>query len=172
MIILQQVNSRIKELRTRLKLTQEEFGEKIGLSKSGISNIENGTRNVSSRHIKLICNVFNVNESWLTTGIDDDVKFEKMGDGIAHFETFRKYLLSLGYSISIEKADESIEGIVQEMIATDGTVVGESSISDEENFTITLQKGKVKTILSDEQFNELQSNIEKAVAFELFKHIK
>lgn len=155
-----------------MELTQEEFGEKIGLSKSGISNIENGTRNVSSRHIKLICNVFNVNESWLTTGIDDDVKFEKMGDEIAHFETFRKYLLSLGYSISIQKTDASSECIIQEMISADGTVVGASLIPNEESFTITLQKGKAKTILSDEQFNELQSNIENAVAFELFKHAK
>ena len=31
----------MKEVRKRLNLSQEEFGNRIGLSKSGISNIEN-----------------------------------------------------------------------------------------------------------------------------------
>lgn len=63
------MNDRIKYLRAKiLKLSQESFGEKIGLSKSGISNIENGIRNVTEQHIKLICSEFNVNENWLRTG--------------------------------------------------------------------------------------------------------
>lgn len=65
------INERVKEVRKRLHLSQEEFGNKIGLSKSGISNIENGTRNVNPKHIKLIGAVFNINESWLMTGEPD-----------------------------------------------------------------------------------------------------
>lgn len=65
------VNKRIKELRLKLGLTQGEFGEKIGLSKSGVSNIENGTRNVSERHIKLISITFGVSEVWIRNGIDE-----------------------------------------------------------------------------------------------------
>ena len=42
------INDRFKELRKALGLSQEEFGNKIGLSKSGISNIESGTRNVTT----------------------------------------------------------------------------------------------------------------------------
>lgn len=169
MIILSQIKDRIKEVRTNLKLTQEDFGEKIGLSKSGISNIENGTRNVSPRHIKLICSIFDVNESWLRTGIDDDVKFEQMGKDISNFEDFRKYLASLGYSISIEKANESSEGIHEPMLAADGSVLGQEWIPDKEMFIVTLEKDGIKTVLTDENFTEFQLNIEKAVAFELFK---
>lgn len=65
------INERVKEVRKRLHLSQEEFGNKIGLSKSGISNIENGIRNVNPKHIKLIGAVFNINESWLMTGEPD-----------------------------------------------------------------------------------------------------
>ncbi len=59
---------RIAELRTALNISQEELGNKIGLSRSGISNIEKCKRTLNDRHIKLICTEFNVNENWLRTG--------------------------------------------------------------------------------------------------------
>ena len=77
------INDRVKEVRKNLNLSQEEFGNKIGLSKSGISNIEKGTRKVTSNHVKLICLTFDVDELWLTTGIDDSEgsSFDKMTVG-------------------------------------------------------------------------------------------
>lgn len=68
---METINERVKEVRKRLHLSQEEFGNKIGFSKSGISNIENGIRNVTAKHIKLICSIFQINESWLMTGEPD-----------------------------------------------------------------------------------------------------
>lgn len=61
-------NTRIKELRKSLKLSQEGLGNAIGLTKSSVSNIENGIRNVTDQHIKLLCSELNVNEEWLRTG--------------------------------------------------------------------------------------------------------
>lgn len=61
-------NERIKELRKSLSLNQEDFGERIGLTKSSVSNIEKGLRNVTEQHIRLLVNAFNVNEQWLRTG--------------------------------------------------------------------------------------------------------
>ncbi|WP_195269928.1 helix-turn-helix transcriptional regulator [Eubacterium sp. 1001713B170207_170306_E7] len=65
------MNKRIFELRKKLKLNQEDFGAKIGLSKSAISSIEKGDRNVNERHITMICSEYNVNETWLRTGIGE-----------------------------------------------------------------------------------------------------
>lgn len=62
------MNERFKELRSFLNLSQEQMGEAIGLSKSGISNIESGARNVTEKHIKLLSITFNVNEDWLRLG--------------------------------------------------------------------------------------------------------
>lgn len=62
------MNDRIKELRNKLGMSQEEFGSKIGLSKSGISSIENHQRAVTDKHVKLISFEFGVNEAWLRTG--------------------------------------------------------------------------------------------------------
>ena len=62
------MNKRIKSIRESLNLSQEEMGKAIGLTRSGISNIESGQRAVSERHVKLFRSAFNVNEHWLRTG--------------------------------------------------------------------------------------------------------
>ena len=65
------MNERIKELRKELKLTMEKFGERIGVSKATISNIENGNRNATDHMFKSICREFHVNEEWLRSGTGD-----------------------------------------------------------------------------------------------------
>lgn len=65
------IGERIKTVRTDKKLTLEKFGEKIGIKKSSLSQIENGKVNVTDRVIKSICREFNVNEHWLLTGEGD-----------------------------------------------------------------------------------------------------
>ncbi|MFR3736860.1 MAG: helix-turn-helix domain-containing protein [Anaerococcus obesiensis] len=62
------VNGRIKELRNKLGLTLEEFGNTLGFSRSSMSNIETGYRNVTDRLIMAIVNTYNVNEEWLRYG--------------------------------------------------------------------------------------------------------
>lgn len=62
------MNERIKQLRKELGLTLEKFGEKIGVSRSAMGNIENGVRGVTDQMFKSICREFNVREEWLRTG--------------------------------------------------------------------------------------------------------
>lgn len=64
-------NERIKLLRKELGLTQNEFGEKIGLKKSAVSQIENGSTSSNPRIVQLICSAFNVSEKWLIEGKGD-----------------------------------------------------------------------------------------------------
>lgn len=64
----EKVNERIKALRKKLKLSQEEFGKRIGVGKTSISKIETGENNPSDQTVMLICNEFNVNEKWLRNG--------------------------------------------------------------------------------------------------------
>lgn len=60
---------RVKMVRKKSNLTMDQFGERIGnVSKSTISNIENGNRNLTDLMLKSICSEFNVNEEWLRTG--------------------------------------------------------------------------------------------------------
>lgn len=62
------MNRRIKELRKTLGLTLEKFGERVGVTKVAISNIEKGNRSVTDQMFKSICREFNVSEEWLRTG--------------------------------------------------------------------------------------------------------
>lgn len=62
------MNDRIALVRKATGLTQEKFGERLGLSRNFMWMIENGTRIPSDRTIADICREFNVNETWLRTG--------------------------------------------------------------------------------------------------------
>ena len=66
-------NERLRMLRKYLHMSQEKFGAILGLSKSGISEIEAGRRKVTEQHlIMLIQNPdLNVNPSWLRDGVGD-----------------------------------------------------------------------------------------------------
>lgn len=83
--------SRIRALRKELMLTQNEFGEKIGLTQNTITKYENGLRNPSNQIVLSICREFNVNEIWLRTGEGGD---ENM---------FKKVSKDDEYSISLGK---------------------------------------------------------------------
>jgi len=62
------VYHRLKAVRKALKLSQEEFGKRIGLAQTALSMIESGNNPITNKNLKLICIIFNVNEEWLSTG--------------------------------------------------------------------------------------------------------
>lgn len=64
------MNERIKQLRSALGMNQEDFGKLLGITKSGVSDIESGRRNVTEQHIIMLKNN-NVSEEWLRTGEGD-----------------------------------------------------------------------------------------------------
>nr|DAN02970.1 MAG TPA: Helix-turn-helix XRE-family like protein [Caudoviricetes sp.] len=61
------MNDRIKELRKAMNLSQEKFGELLGITKSGVSDIESGRRKVTDQHVIMLANN-GVSEEWLRTG--------------------------------------------------------------------------------------------------------
>lgn len=63
------IEDRILIIRKKLELSQEEFGERIGVTKSTISLLERKLRNPSERVIRDICREFNINEKWLRNGV-------------------------------------------------------------------------------------------------------
>ncbi len=53
-MIRKQVGQRLKELRTKLGLSQEKFGLEVGLDRTYIASIERGRRNVSILNLEKI----------------------------------------------------------------------------------------------------------------------
>lgn len=62
------MKDRIKSLRKTLGLTQQEFADRLGISRGNIATYETRKGNPGSSVIGLICREFNVNEEWLRTG--------------------------------------------------------------------------------------------------------
>ena len=96
-------NERVKELRKSLGLTQEKFGERVGLKKSAISQIESGVNGVTDQLRLAVFREFNVNEDWLRTGegsmfveLDEDEEITKfLGDILSDQPDFRRRLISV-----------------------------------------------------------------------------
>lgn len=68
------MNDRVRHIRKELDLTMEKFGERLGVTRTAISNIEAGNRGVTDQMFKAICREFNVSEKWLRDGEGDMFK--------------------------------------------------------------------------------------------------
>ena len=62
------MNNRIKELRKSVSMTQEDFANRLAITKASVSRIESGVNNPSDQTIKLICSEFGVRREWLELG--------------------------------------------------------------------------------------------------------
>ena len=62
------IPERVKFVRKSAHLSQVEFGARLSVTGSAISNIEAGTRAITERMKLAICKEFNVDYGWLTTG--------------------------------------------------------------------------------------------------------
>lgn len=118
------MNTRIKYLRKDvLKMTQDDFSSRIGLSRNFIAQIETGAKTPSDRTVNDICREFNVNEEWIRTGKGEmfiDISREKE---IARFtkdlmlgepDSFKNRLISALAKLSVEEW-EVLEKIARTM---------------------------------------------------------
>ena len=136
------MNERIKKVRKALDLTQQEFGERIGMKRNSIALIENG-RNTSDQTVFAICREFNVNEEWLRTGAGEMFKAAPSSalDALAE-----EYGLSESAYVMVEKfinlkpdAQEAIFDYVLAVAAVfkeKPIAIPETSVSNLEKLTI------------------------------------
>ncbi len=103
------MKNRIKKIRKDSKLTMEQFGSKIGITKSSVSLLESGKNSPSAQTIRLICQEFDINEEWLRTGQGEmtypkgrnQIVSEFAADLIKEPESFKTRLIE-----SLAKLDE------------------------------------------------------------------
>ena len=65
---MNELNSRIKQVRKALGMSQDDFGNGLGLGRGAITNIELNKTTPKPLVVQLICKTYNVNETWLRTG--------------------------------------------------------------------------------------------------------
>lgn len=86
--------TRIKVIRETLKLSQREFGEKLGVSRDVISNIEYGRVQPKELFLRHLCQQYQINEHWLKTGEgkmfnENPEETSKFDEAINIFKTLR-----------------------------------------------------------------------------------
>lgn len=62
------VEERLKEVRERFSLTQEEFASRLGVTRTAYAKYENGIVVPSDTFISLLCAKFHINKQWLCEG--------------------------------------------------------------------------------------------------------
>lgn len=108
------MNNRMKLLRKKLDLTQQEFADKLRIKRGTVANYEIGRNEPIDAVISLICQEFGVNELWLRTGEGGD---ENM---------FAKVSEDDRYSLNLGKLSKTENEMVKSMINT----IAESSPDD------------------------------------------
>lgn len=75
------MNERIKRLRSKLEMTQQEFADRLCIKRGTLANYEIGRNEPIDAVISLMCKEFHVNEIWLRTGEGgDDNMFTKVSE--------------------------------------------------------------------------------------------
>jgi transcriptional regulator with XRE-family HTH domain len=101
------IKERIKEIRTKLNISQRDFSKKIFISQTLLGEIELGNRTITERTIQLISTEFNVSKDWILTGQGDmftapppDIELEKLIEIYKQLdEVLRHYLLEQSKSL-------------------------------------------------------------------------
>ena len=62
------LGNRVRQVRKSKNMTQTEFGFKLGISHSHVSNIENGKENASNTLVLMMCSTFQIDREWLLFG--------------------------------------------------------------------------------------------------------
>ena len=119
------MGERIKELRKSLKMTQQEFADRLNIQRGSIASYETGRISPSNATISLICKELNVSEDWLRNGEGDMYIPITRDEEIASFigsvqadvdDTFKKRFISALAKLSTEEW-KAIEHLMENMIS-------------------------------------------------------
>lgn len=98
------MNTRIKTIRKHYGLTQQEFADRLKVSRSNIATYETGKSNLGESTVALICRTFGVNELWLRTGEGEMLRPRTIDDDLSQFfaslsfggdDSFKRRLISV-----------------------------------------------------------------------------
>ena len=118
------MKDRIKQIRKHHKLTQVEFGERIGVKGNTVTGYETGLRNPTDAVILSICREFGVNKDWLLTGkgdmydVPEDEVAAVVSDLLEECNPFYDIIISImkSYKKLDDKSQAALNSLIQELM--------------------------------------------------------
>ena len=121
------VGSKIKALRISQKITQNEFAERLGVTKSAISSYENGSRLPSYDILIKIARIFKVSTDYLL-GCTEDKSLTVNVSGLTE-KQINSIKTSIGtfrtFNVIREQSSDETQKLIDEFIET-GTINGKT----------------------------------------------
>ncbi len=173
------INDRIKEIRTEVGFTQAEFASTINLSREYVSKLENGKEKPSKDTINLICLKYNIETTWLETGLGKKKCVHRKIDKykyILNFDVLREWLQTNNYNeyyIFYNIINTLIEMMTYESVKENSrlyycdkinqiiaTIFGYVKLHDMEEIDDDLKKDLLKAVRN--QFNSFLQGIEES----------
>lgn len=112
------MNTRLHHLRKLLKLSQEDFGKRLGVTGASISRLEKGERNITEQMILSTCREYNINEAWLRDGKGE--MFLPIEDGVSLLSnvslTIRDLILDI--VTSFNELDDNEKKVICDYVST------------------------------------------------------
>lgn len=117
------MNQRIKEVRRSLGLSQEEFGRRLGITKSAVSRIESSLNGASGQTVKSICREFSIDYAWLTTGqgemfVENDDQITKLIDTVLAGENEFARAIFRGFAQFSAEDWQQLHGLIKKNSST------------------------------------------------------
>lgn len=115
------MNQRIKEVRRSLGLSQEEFGRRLGITKSAVSRIESSSNGASGQTVKSICREFSIDYAWLTTGqgemfVENDDQITKLIDTVLAGENEFARAIFRGFAQFSAEDWQQLHGLIKKFL--------------------------------------------------------
>lgn len=115
------MNQRIKEVRRSLGLSQEEFGRRLGITKSAVSRIESSSNGASGQTVKSICREFSIDYAWLTTGqgemfAENDDQITKLVDTVLAGENEFARAIFRGFAQFSAEDWQQLHGLIKKFL--------------------------------------------------------
>ena len=101
------VNERLKLIRKRLDMTQDQLAQRLGIGKAALSMIETGKAGLSTRNLNILVQEFGINPEWVEQGVGDmfssrpvATKMPNISNGIAPQQCVPLYAIGVNSGLS------------------------------------------------------------------------
>lgn len=114
------IRERIKEIRKYYKLNQDDFGKKLGITRSVVVNLELGRAPIKDILIDHMCDIYSINKDWLLSGKGNMLKSNEkifLDDLVKRFDLDEDELFIIKNYINLPKVQrKNFASILRAMV--------------------------------------------------------